>query len=113
MCLIGRKYLAPRSRLRTLYEVSPSGLVWRVFSLVAFLVPLPIGLLGLWMCHQLLYGSSGNKMSRASMDAMNLCKGIMFSVCPVLCVFSGTLRYPILMSISLRALPAGSYTTVE
>jgi hypothetical protein len=85
---------------------------WQVFSLVAFLVPLPIGMLGLWMCYQLLRRSGGNKMARASTAAMNVWKLIVFSV--LFCVYS-TARWGtiILMFISLRALPAGSYTTIE
>ncbi|CAI7572942.1 unnamed protein product [Penicillium glandicola] len=87
-------------------------IVWRVFSLVAFLVPLPIGLLGFWMCYQLLRGAGGNKMASANMDAFNFRKGIVFAI--LLCVYSvarwGSL---ILMFISLRALPADSYTTIE
>ncbi|KAJ5649432.1 uncharacterized protein N7484_003155 [Penicillium longicatenatum] len=94
------------------YPTKAEQICWRVFSLSAFCVVWPIYLIHIWMFYR-MYRATGNK--RALVSDYDMVSGRLIALWSIwFCIYSiarwGNL---ILMFLSLRALPAGSYVTID
>ncbi|KAJ5082271.1 hypothetical protein N7532_011314 [Penicillium argentinense] len=86
--------------------------VWRVFSLVAFVSPVLIYLVVVLVLYELLRASDGKKKADLSISLITVPQTIVFTI---LCFIYSIARWGnlVLMFTSLRALPAESYTTID
>lgn len=86
--------------------------MWRVFSLVALFITWPLYLKYLWSFY-CLRRTLDDKEERVSSASWSKPSDLFFSVMWLICYATARWGSIVLMFISLRALPAGSYTTVD
>ncbi|KAJ5960073.1 uncharacterized protein N7479_007223 [Penicillium vulpinum] len=86
--------------------------VWRVPSLFALCITLPLYFKFLWSFYW-LRRTLGNKEKRVSSDSWSKAPDLLFILVWFCCYATARWGNVILMFISLRALPAGSYTSVD
>ncbi|KAK4863607.1 hypothetical protein LT330_002385 [Penicillium expansum] len=87
-------------------------IVWRVFSLFALFIIWPLYLKYLWAFY-CLQRTSDDKEKRVSSASWSKAFDLLFVLVWFCCYATARWGSIILMFISLRALPAGSYTTVD
>lgn len=87
-------------------------IVWRVFSLVALFITWPLYLKYLWSFY-CLRRTLDDKEKRVSSDSWSKPSDLFFNLMWLCCYATARWGSVILMFISLRELPAGSYITVD
>lgn len=85
---------------------------WRIFSLFALGVVWPLYLVHVWLFYR-LYRAKGDK--RAIVEDADMAFGPLIALWAIWFWIYSTARWGnlILMFVSLRALPAGSYITID
>lgn len=99
-------------RWNSTFPTREEQIVWRVFSLVALIITWPLYFKYLWSFY-CLWRILDDKEERVSSDSWSKPSDLFFVLMWLFCYATARWGSVILMFISLRALPAGSYTTVD
>lgn len=99
-------------RWNSTFPTQEEQIVWRVFSLVALFITWPLYLKYLWSFY-CLRRTLDDKEKRVSSDSWSKPSDLFFNLMWLCCYATARWGSVILMFISLRELPAGSYITVD